>query len=106
MLSVSSKAIESDLDCVMDFGNGTPITSPTAKASFALHGTTTVYGRAWLNVIIDEFHRFRNLNRGYWSLVAIRERSDNVVGMTATPATTRTMVSRAFSSLSIHLSIS
>jgi hypothetical protein len=92
-LFLSQKAIESDLDCVLEFENSAPTSSPLPKAAFASLGSTTVFGYQWLVDAGDEVQRYRNVRRGYWSMYGVRERSETMVAMTATPVTTRTMVS-------------
>jgi hypothetical protein len=35
---------------------------------------------------VDEAHNYRNVRKGFWAVFALRERSDMMVAMTATPA--------------------
>ncbi|KAG2352807.1 P-loop containing nucleoside triphosphate hydrolase protein, partial [Suillus spraguei] len=53
--------------------------------------STTVYGRRFLLVAVDEAQNLRNIKRSYWALFALRERSESIVAMTATPITNRPM---------------
>jgi hypothetical protein len=54
-----------------------------------------VYGRRFLLVGIDEAQNLRNIKKSYWALFALRERSESIVAMTATPITNRPMVGEA-----------
>ncbi|KAH9011667.1 P-loop containing nucleoside triphosphate hydrolase protein [Lactarius pseudohatsudake] len=49
----------------------------------------TIFGRRYLAIAIDEAHAFRNPNKVYTSMLALREKADLFVGMTATPVQTR-----------------
>jgi hypothetical protein len=53
---------------------------------------TTIYGRQFLAVAIDEAHAYRNPNKAYTAMRALREKTDLLVAMTATPVQTRPAV--------------
>jgi hypothetical protein len=50
---------------------------------------TTVFGLRYLGVAVDEAHGFRNVNKLYGAVRALRQQSDVLVAMTATPVQTR-----------------
>jgi hypothetical protein len=52
----------------------------------------TIYGRRFLAVAIDEAHAFRNTNKLHTAVRALRENTDLLVAMTATPVQTRPSV--------------
>ncbi|KAH9048618.1 P-loop containing nucleoside triphosphate hydrolase protein [Lactarius deliciosus] len=49
----------------------------------------TIFGRRYLGVAIDEAHGFRNMNKLYGAVRALRDKTDIFVAMTATPVQTR-----------------
>jgi hypothetical protein len=53
---------------------------------------STIFGRRYLGVAIDEAHGFRNANRLYGAVRALRDQTDMLVAMTATPVQTRPAV--------------
>lgn len=53
----------------------------------------TVFGRRYLGVAVDEAHGFRNANKLFSSVRALRGHTDILVAMTATPVQTRPAVS-------------
>lgn len=53
----------------------------------------TVFGRRYLAIAVDEAHAFRNVNKLYGAVRALREQTDVFVAMTATPMQTRATVS-------------
>ena len=52
----------------------------------------TVFGRRYLGVAIDEAHGFRNANKLYGAVHMLRDKTDILVAMTATPVQTRPLV--------------
>lgn len=54
----------------------------------------TVFGRRYLGIAIDEAHGFRNANRLFSAVRALRDQTDILVAMTATPVQTRPSVRR------------
>ena len=76
-----------------------PSSSPTQSAGYGENGSATIYGRTFLATLVDEAHDYRNIKKGYWAVKALRERSDVILTMTATPAVGRPAVS----SLAIHV---
>jgi superfamily II DNA or RNA helicase len=62
-------------------------------ASYATTAKETIYGRKFLVVALDEAHDYKNIRKGYWAAFSLRERSDSVIAMTATPCTEHPMVS-------------
>ena len=52
----------------------------------------TIFGRRYLGVAIDEAHGFRNANKLYGAVRALRDKTDILVAMTATPVQTRPAV--------------
>ena len=53
----------------------------------------TVFGRRYLAVAVDEAHGFRNVNKLYGAVRVLREKTDILIAMTATPVQTRPSVS-------------
>jgi hypothetical protein len=49
----------------------------------------TIFGRRYLGVAVDEAHSFRNVNKLFGAVRALRELTDIFVAMTATPVQTR-----------------
>ncbi|RDB30571.1 DNA repair and recombination protein RAD54 [Hypsizygus marmoreus] len=49
----------------------------------------TIFGREWLVAALDEAHNCRNLTFKHLSARALREKTELMIGMTATPVTTR-----------------
>lgn len=54
--------------------------------------TSTIYGRRFLAVAIDEAHAFRNNNKLHMAVRVLRKKTDLLVAMTATPVQTRPTV--------------
>jgi hypothetical protein len=52
----------------------------------------SIFGRRYLALAIDEAHAFRNPNKVFTSMRALREKVDLLVAMTATPVQTRPLV--------------
>jgi hypothetical protein len=52
----------------------------------------TIFGRKYLAVAIDEAHGFRNANKLYGAVRMLRDKTDILVAMTATPVQTRPSV--------------
>ena len=57
----------------------------------------TVFGRRYLMVAIDEAHGFRNVNKLYGAVRALRDKTDILVAMMATPVQTQPSVSECWS---------
>lgn len=53
----------------------------------------TVFGQRYLALAVDEAHGFRNVNKLYGAVRALREKTDIFVAMTATPVQTRATAS-------------
>jgi hypothetical protein len=66
---------------------------PEARPRSQYVENTTIYGRRYLAVAIDEAHSFRNVNKLYSAVRGLREKTDMLVAMTATPVQTRPSVS-------------
>lgn len=64
------------------------------SANAAKLKANTIYGRRFLAVAIDEAHAFRNRNKLHTAILALREKTDLLVAMTATPVQTRPAVSK------------
>ncbi|KAG2098226.1 uncharacterized protein F5147DRAFT_656118 [Suillus discolor] len=91
ILIIPPKALESDFEHILEASNVAPTQSPRQRASYPTEASTTVYGRCFLLVGIDEAQNLRNIKKSYWALFALRERSESIVTMTATPITNRPM---------------
>ncbi|KAG1737029.1 P-loop containing nucleoside triphosphate hydrolase protein [Suillus lakei] len=92
ILIIPPKALESDFDHVLEANNLTPTQSPRQRASYSAEACATVYGRRFLLVGADEAQNLRNVKKSYWALFALRQRSESIAAMTATPITNRPMV--------------
>lgn len=62
---------------------------------------STIFWWHFLAIAIDEAHGFRNVNKLYKSVRALRERADLLVAMTATPVQTRSMHQEMFTRLKL-----
>lgn len=52
----------------------------------------TIFAHRFLAVAIDEAHLFRNTNRLYTAVRALRNQTDIMIAMTGTPVQSRPMV--------------
>jgi phage terminase large subunit-like protein len=66
--------------------------TPERSAQAVKHIHNTVFGRRYLAVAVDEAHAFRNTNKVYTAVRALREKTDLFVAMTATPVQSRATV--------------
>ena|ERR1700744_6315299 len=85
------QALQSDFSCVH-------VLQGRAKPKLRTHSggilvNNTIFGRRYLAVAIDEAHGFRNVNRLYGAVRALRDKCDILVAMTATPVQSRPAVS-------------
>jgi hypothetical protein len=53
----------------------------------------TVFGRRYLAVAVDEAHDFRNVNKLFGAVRALREKTEIMVATTVTPVEMRHLVS-------------
>lgn len=93
------QAIVSDFERLFDPDPRKPTTSPKPRANFSAHADSTLYGRRFLVTAIDEAHGCRGLKKSYWAVFCLRERSRNVVPMSATPVVTKPAVSNPLTPL-------
>src|SRR6266571_7554101 len=83
------QALQSDSAYIHNLhGWGKPTTMPWMRA----HERQTIFGRRYLGVAVDEAHGFRNVNKLYGAVRALREKTDIFIAMTATPVQTRPSV--------------
>ncbi|KAH9046210.1 P-loop containing nucleoside triphosphate hydrolase protein [Lactarius hengduanensis] len=82
----STTALQSDSSAI-HVVEGPAKPSMTVRARFI--ESQTIFGRRYLGVAIDEAHGFRNVNKLYSAVRALRDKTDMFVAMTATPVQTR-----------------
>ncbi|KAH9019253.1 P-loop containing nucleoside triphosphate hydrolase protein [Lactarius pseudohatsudake] len=82
----STTALQSDSSAI-HVVEGPAKPSMTVRARFI--ESQTIFGRRYLGVAIDEAHGFRNVNKLYSAVRALRDKTDMFVAMTTTPVQTR-----------------
>ncbi|KAG2336606.1 hypothetical protein BDR05DRAFT_896483 [Suillus weaverae] len=87
------KALESDCDRIFEANNLSPTKHPRRKANYTADAPSTAYGREFLLGSVDEAHNYRNIKKGYWAIFCLRSLCQAIVAMTATPITSRPLVS-------------
>lgn len=66
---------------------------PLESARFANNAPNTLFGHQYALVAVDEAHAARKHNVVHMALRALKEKTNVLVAMTATPVTTRPQVS-------------
>jgi hypothetical protein len=89
MHAVRLQALQSDSE-VLHIRHGGK--KPTMAARAWIYAGKTIFARRYLGVAIDEAHGFRNPNKLYAAIRALRDETDILVAMTATPVQTRPAV--------------
>ncbi|KAG2747793.1 hypothetical protein P692DRAFT_201716179 [Suillus brevipes Sb2] len=87
IIITTPKALASDFDRIFEANNLSPTKSPRQKANYARDVSKTAYSQYFLIGSVDEAHNQRNIRKGYWAIFSLRERSQTMVAMTATPIT-------------------
>jgi ERCC4-related helicase len=82
-----SQAIQADSSFIHLPSVGSRNPRPSGRAD-----ATTIYRRRYLAIAIDEAHTYCNPNKAYTAMRALREKTDLLVAMTATPVQTRPAV--------------
>ncbi|KAN0128350.1 P-loop containing nucleoside triphosphate hydrolase protein [Lactarius tabidus] len=82
-------AVQSDSGYIHEQSTGSRI--PTLSTRGDGLKATTIYRQDYLAIAIDEAHAFRNTNKLHRAVRALRDRTDLMVAMTATPVQTRPM---------------
>jgi hypothetical protein len=88
----SCKATSSDYDSAFpQVTRNAPTTIPAKRRKNA--PKNTIFDQHWRCMLVDEANNCRNIGKVYSSMIKLRSVSDFMVAMTATPVTTRLMVS-------------
>ncbi|KAG1793303.1 P-loop containing nucleoside triphosphate hydrolase protein [Suillus plorans] len=93
IIITAPKALESDCDRIFEANNLTPTKYPRQKTNYTSDASSTAYGRDFLLGLVDEAHNYRNIKKGYWAIFCLRSLCHTMVAMTATPITSRPLVS-------------
>ncbi|KAG2063485.1 hypothetical protein BDR04DRAFT_1037816 [Suillus decipiens] len=93
IIITTPKALESDCDRIFEANNLTPTKHPRRKANYTMDVSSTAYGRDFLLGLVDEAHNYRNIKKAYWAIFCLRFLCHAMVAMTATPITSRPLVS-------------
>jgi hypothetical protein len=88
---VTIKALSSDYGIAFaPMSSKSPTSPPTRKLS---NPNSTIFDRDWRCALVDEAHNCRNFGKTYSAVLMLRTKATFMVAMTATPVTTRPMVS-------------
>src|ERR1700685_1206575 len=85
------KALASDYGIAFTPMNAKRPTSPPTRRP--TESNTTIFDRDWRCALVDEAHNCRNFGKTYSAVLMLRTQAAFMVAMTATPVTTRPMVS-------------
>ena len=93
LTSIFAQALQDDassifLDVIRNVGD-----EPRQAPAYPNRVSTTLYGRRYLSMIMDEAHTARKLNKVHTAACALRTMSAGVIAMTATPVMTKLQVS-------------
>ena len=88
---VTMKALSSDYGIAFTpMSSKSPTSPPTRKLT---NPNSTIFDRDWRCALVDEAHNCRNFGKTYSAVLMLRTKATFMVAMTATPVTTRPMVS-------------